>query len=91
MTCTGLRDPRKLPGIPRGAFGQIVASYRSAVTRMAYRDGLLPHGTRCHPEPVDGWQSNYWDHVIRDDGEHERIAQYIRDNPMNWNGDRFNR
>lgn len=79
-----LRDPRKPPGIPRGALGQIVASYKSAVTRMAYRDGLLPHGT-----PV--WQRNYWDRVIRDDGEHERIAKYIRDNPINWKGDRFNR
>jgi len=79
-----LRDPRKPPGIPRGALGQIVASYKSAVTRMAYRDGLLPHGT-----PV--WQRNYWDRVIRDDGEYDRIAKYIRDNPMNWKGDRFNK
>lgn len=55
-----------------------------AVTRMGYRDGLLPHGT-----PV--WQRNYWDRVIRDDAEYERIAKYIRDNPANWNGDRFNR
>ena len=78
-----LRDP-KPPGIPRGALGQIVASYKSAVTRMAYRDGLVPHGT-----PI--WQRNYWDRVIRDDGEHERIAKYIRDNPANWKGDRFNR
>jgi hypothetical protein len=50
---------------------------------MAYRDGLMPHTT-----PV--WQRNYWDRVIRDDGEYDRIAQYIRDNPMNWKGDRFN-
>ncbi len=79
-----LRDTAKPPGIPRGALGQIVASYKSAVTRMAYRDGLVPHGT-----PV--WQRNYWDRVIRDDGEHDRIAKYIQDNPLNWNGDRFNR
>ena len=39
------RDPRKPPGIPRGALGQVVVSYKSAVTRMVYRDGLLPHGT----------------------------------------------
>ena len=78
-----LRDP-KPPGIPRGALGQIVASYKSAVTRMAYRDGLVPHGT-----PI--WQRNYWDRVIRDDGEWERIANYIQENPMNWKGDRFNR
>ncbi|MEZ4788951.1 MAG: transposase [Flavobacteriales bacterium] len=79
-----LRDPRKPPGIPRGALGQIVGSYKSAVTRMLYRDGLLHKGS-----PV--WQRNYWDRVIRDDGEHERIAQYIRANPANWKGDRFNR
>jgi|GEM_PF-1712874 len=42
-----LRDPRKPPGIPRGALGQIVASYKSAVTRMAYRDGLLPVARPC--------------------------------------------
>jgi hypothetical protein len=78
------RDPRKPPGIPRGALGQVVASYKSAVTHLAYRDGLLPQGT-----PV--WQRNYWDRVIRDDAEHERIAKYIRDNPANWKGDRFNR
>ncbi|MBZ0205872.1 MAG: hypothetical protein K8H89_06070 [Flavobacteriales bacterium] len=78
-----LQDPRKPPGIPRGALGQIVASYKSAVTRIAYRDGLLPRGTRL-------WQHNYWDRIIRDDAEHQRIADYIRDNPKNWKGDRFN-
>ncbi|MBK9273729.1 MAG: hypothetical protein IPM49_04210 [Flavobacteriales bacterium] len=76
--------PRVMPIVPHGSLGRIVASYKSAVTRLAYRDGLVPHGT-----PI--WQRNYWDRVIRDDGEHERIAKYIRDNPMNWKGDRFNR
>lgn len=75
--------PRVMPIVPHGSLGRIVASYKSAVTRLAYRDGLVPHGT-----PV--WQRNYWDRVIRDDGEHERIAKYIQDNPKNWKGDRFN-
>ncbi|MBK9628857.1 MAG: hypothetical protein IPO56_14485 [Flavobacteriales bacterium] len=75
---------RTMPIVPVGSLGRIVRAYKSAVTRMAYRDGLLPHGT-----PV--WQRNYWDRVIRDDAEHERIAKYIRDNPANWKGDRFNR
>lgn len=73
---------RTMPVVPVGSLGRIVRAYKSAVTRMAYRDGLLPQGT-----PV--WQRNYWDRVIRDDGEHERIAKYIRDNPMNWERDRF--
>jgi hypothetical protein len=46
------------------------------------RDGLVPHGT-----PI--WQRNNWDRVIRDDAEYERIARYIRDNPINWERDRF--
>lgn len=75
---------RTMPVVPVGSLGRIVRAYKSAVTRMAYRDGLLPRGT-----PV--WQRNYWDRVIRDDGEWFRIAKYIRDNPMNWKGDRFNR
>lgn len=75
---------RIMPIVPVGSLGRIVRAYKSAVTRMAYRDGLLPHCT-----PV--WQRNYWDRVIRDDGEHERIAKYIRYNPSNWGKDRFNR
>jgi len=75
---------RPMPIVPHGSLGRIVRAYKSAVTRLAYRDGLLPRGT-----PV--WQRNYWDRVIRDDAEHERIAKYIRDNPMNWKGDRFNK
>jgi hypothetical protein len=58
---------------------------------MAYRDGLLPHGT---PSRGLGRQRNYWERVIRDDGEHEsavRRTKYIRDNPEDWKGYRFNR
>ena len=79
---TDVPPKRTMPVVPVGSLGRIVRAYKSAVTRMAYRDGLLPHGT-----PV--WQRNYWDRVIRDVAEHERIAKYIRDNPMNWQRDRF--
>ena len=77
-----LRPTRKPPGIPRGALGQIVASYKSAVTRIAYRDGVLPRGTTL-------WQRNYWDDIIRGYGSYERITEYIRNNPANWRKDDF--
>lgn len=32
-----------------------------------------------------GWQSRFYDHVIRDWESHERIRKYIRNNPLNWN------
>ncbi len=28
------------------------------------------------------WQRNYWEHIIRNDNEYNRIAQYIIDNPQ---------
>ena len=68
----------------KNSLGHIMQTFKAAVTRQVVRDGLMPRGT-----PV--WQRGYYERIIRDDGEHERIAKYIRDNPMNWKGDRFNR
>ncbi|MEK7633673.1 MAG: transposase [Patescibacteria group bacterium] len=36
------------------------------------------------------WQRNYYEHVIRNKQELNRIRQYIRDNPINWETDRNN-
>ncbi len=30
------------------------------------------------------WQRNYFEHVVRDDRDADRIQQYIADNPANW-------
>jgi REP element-mobilizing transposase RayT len=35
------------------------------------------------------WQRNYYEHIIRDDGEYLRIAEYIANNPMNWRNDKL--
>jgi hypothetical protein len=31
-----------------------------------------------------GWQSRYYDRIIRDHQEYERIESYIIQNPFNW-------
>jgi REP element-mobilizing transposase RayT len=36
------------------------------------------------------WQRNYYEHIIRDDNEYDRIVWYIRRNPEKWNDDRLN-
>ena len=36
------------------------------------------------------WQRNYWEHIIRNENEYQRIAQYIIDNPKKWDMDRLN-
>lgn len=36
------------------------------------------------------WQDNYYEHVIRNDDEMNRIRRYIEDNPAQWELDREN-
>jgi REP element-mobilizing transposase RayT len=36
------------------------------------------------------WQRNYYEHIIRNKNELNRIRQYIKDNPINWGKDRNN-
>ena len=35
------------------------------------------------------WQSRFYDHIIRNDDEYQRIANYIKTNPENWEKDKF--
>ena len=56
----------------------IIRSYKSAVTKHANRLGI-----------PNGWQSRFYDHIIRDDAAFERISNYIINNPVNWKEDKF--
>ncbi len=33
------------------------------------------------------WQRNYWEHIIRNEPELNRIREYIRNNPLKWETD----
>ena len=35
------------------------------------------------------WQRNYWEHIICDEESYQRIANYIINNPINWQYDKF--
>jgi REP element-mobilizing transposase RayT len=35
------------------------------------------------------WQRNFYEHIIRDDADHVRIAEYIENNPLTWAEDRL--
>ncbi|MCF8219232.1 MAG: transposase [Bacteroidales bacterium] len=35
------------------------------------------------------WQRNYYDHIIRNAIEYQRISEYIINNPAKWNDDKF--
>jgi REP element-mobilizing transposase RayT len=56
----------------------IVRGYKIGVTTTARKNN------------VDfAWQPRFHDRIIRDDDEYQRIANYIRDNPQNWEADEF--
>jgi REP element-mobilizing transposase RayT len=33
------------------------------------------------------WQRNHYEHIIRNDDDHDRIHRYIESNPLNWMDD----
>ncbi|MBK0381892.1 transposase [Pedobacter sp. SD-b] len=35
------------------------------------------------------WQLNYYEHIIRNEIEYQKIDQYIENNPILWKGDKF--
>ena len=65
--------------IPK-SIGSIMRSYKSAVTLQCRKAG---HG-------YFQWQKNYYERVLRDEEEMNRVRQYIRDNPLNWGVDEEN-
>ena len=63
----------------KNTISSIVGSYKSAVSKHAHRLGFAEFA----------WQRNYWENIIRSSNDHARIAQYIINNPLNWNEDKF--
>jgi putative transposase len=41
-------------------------------------------------KPNKIWQSNYYDHIVRNYNSFDKIYNYIKNNPKNWNTDSIN-
>ena len=79
-----LRRPMRTFGpLQAGELGTIVRSYKSAVTRQVN----LLRQTPGHSL----WQKKYYEHVIRDEPDLNRIRQYIVTNPSRWAEDKYYR
>jgi len=72
--------------LPRGpkplSLGAILGQFKSRVTKRLWKNPSLD-GT-----PI--WQRNYYEHIIRDDDDLNRIHLYIEANPRNWHTDAEN-
>jgi putative transposase len=89
-SCPSLRDGGRPPtiavwkssmqnqyGPQRENLGSIVRGFKSACTTQIRAAGY----------PRFQWQSRFWDRIIRDQHELDRIRKYIIDNPKNWKPD----
>ena len=63
-----------------GSLGVIIRTYKGAVTRKCRKAGL----------DYFGWQRNYYEHIVRNEQERDRIREYIQNNPFNWDQDEYN-
>jgi len=61
----------------------IIRSFKSAVTKQI--------NIINHTPGQSIWQRNYFEHIIRDERELNRIRRYIINNPAKWEYDRENR
>ncbi len=69
---------QRFQNIGKNSISSIIGSYKSAVTKHANRLGF-----------DFGWQPRYYDHIIRNGAEFQRIQQYITNNPEKWYNDKF--
>jgi len=77
-------------GQPRGdaptklSLSDAVHRFKSMTTRR-YSDGVIEK--KYPPFPGKLWQRNYYERIVRDEDELNRIRKYIHDNPGNWADD----
>jgi len=62
----------------KNSVSSIIGGYKSAVTKNSRRLGY-----------EFGWQSRFWDNVIKSENDFKRISKYIQNNPKNWNKDKL--
>jgi REP element-mobilizing transposase RayT len=76
-----LRGKSCREGMQAKGLASLVAGFKAAVTRRA------SHALQRLRLPI--WQRNYYEHVVRDERDLERIRAYIEANPARWEEDSY--
>ena len=74
------------PTVTGKTLGDMVGAFQS-ITTVEYIRGVK---NKNWP-PFDGklWHRNYWEHIIRNDKSYHTISEYIINNPLKWQEDKF--
>ncbi len=72
---TKVPSPQQAGAINRApTLGEIIRTFKALTTRYLHAAGVSDFA----------WQDNYFEHVIRNEDDLDRIRQYIIDNPTHW-------
>ena len=71
---------RRFQNQGKNTISTIVGSYKSICTK---------HINLAFPDLKFGWQRLYWDNIIMDGRSFLNISDYILNNPLNWEKDKF--
>jgi putative transposase len=78
--CRPRRDPiQTCPTGTSKTIGSVVRGYKIGVTKWF----------RQNTNVYSVWQRNYWERIIRDETELEKIREYIKNNPKQWESDKL--
>jgi putative transposase len=69
------------------SLADVVHRFKTMTTKR-YTNGVKQNGWPAFPGRL--WQRNYYEHVIRDEDDLNRIRQYVMDNPACWAEDENN-
>ncbi|MEK7073144.1 MAG: hypothetical protein AAB974_01770 [Patescibacteria group bacterium] len=95
ITDVGAGIPRPMPAFPRpdrrhhavpigGAENAPLRRVLGDVVRFVKYESTFDINISRNTPGIPVWQRNYWERVVRNESELNRIRQYIIDNPVNW-------
>ncbi len=61
--------------------GEIIGAFKS-ITTIEYIQNVRKSDWQAFDKKL--WQRNYYEHIIRDDDDLNRILEYIETNPLKW-------
>ena len=72
---------------PAPTLGDIIGAFKSITTHEYIKGVDNKNWLQFHKRL---WQRNYYEHVVRDEADLNRIRDYIQSNPANWDEDEEN-
>jgi len=87
VPATQTAAPNRAPTRGAPTLGDIVGAFKSITTDeyiRGVREANWPRFSRGL------WRRNFYEHIVRDEDELEKIRDYIRRNPLMWAIDRYN-